>query len=80
MRTNSGLRFFDTMAENTHIIRLEAEGFTGWKYPTLEEAAEYYGVAIEERKPRSGIYEVGITKDIFMAMLGRSTLRLVKLD
>jgi DNA polymerase III epsilon subunit-like protein len=80
LRKSPGLRFFDTMLENESIMRLESEELHKWKYPKFEEVAEFYGVTLEGSKLRDAIHEVEVIKNIFMEMLGRSTVRLVKLE
>lgn len=60
---------FCTMKENTAVLKLPRRSHGGYKYPTLKEAALYYGLDYEESKAHSGLYDATLARDIFLGML-----------
>ena len=70
---------FCTKEANTEICKIPG-GFKGkYKWPRLAEAAEFYGIKMDEEKWHGSEYDTEICKEIFVAMLRREeTEKIVK--
>jgi len=61
---------FCTMKENTRKVKARwIDSKNDWKWPTLEETANYYRISIERNRLHDSLYDVELTAKIFMIML-----------
>lgn len=59
-------KLFDTMHSNTN--RVCIPNTYGYKWPKLNETAEFYGIKLDESKLHMSLYDVEITAKIFYKM------------
>lgn len=64
-------RKFDTMKSNTNIVCI-SNGNGGWKWPTLQETAQYYGVPFDELSTHGAMYDAEIAEKILVKMLQKA--------
>ncbi|WP_067143316.1 3'-5' exonuclease [Oceanivirga salmonicida] len=58
---------FDTMLENMNILKIPGK-YNSYKWPTLNECAEFYNVEVDENELHQSIYDVLTMARIFFKM------------
>ena len=80
--TNSENKTFDLMKESVNIVCLERDDYTysdGWKWPTLHELLDFYGIPIPDENRMYGTTSVKLIAAIFQVMLSYSGIRRIRL-
>jgi DNA polymerase-3 subunit epsilon len=72
---------FCTMRENTTVIKIPRwSGAGGYKYPRLQEAADFYKIETDERQLHGSDYDTRLTYEIFKRMLKDKRTKKAVLD
>lgn len=75
-QANKPWKIFDAMKTNTNIVRTEwLEYKKGWKWPTLKETIEFYGIPASTSELHAADYDAEMTAKIFETMIERAGLK-----